>query len=186
MREVDLGWDIEPPSPRGPVLTLVEGGAQTEPHAPNLRTIRAEPGRSDAKRPLPGLPPLPDPRAVLASRILRRATPGSIAAQLARAVVRDASHFAEEDPPVAPPSRRAGALPAPVRQHVAFARLCRHGATWHIAPRRRPSHARIARLGTPQPIDDALAALPDAPPIGPAPATGLALKRTFWQRMLRR
>jgi len=186
IQHVDLGWDTDAPDPDKPVLTVVDGAANPEPSAPNLRVIRAEAGRSDDKRPLPGLPPLPDPRAVLASRVLRRASPGSVAAELARAVVRNASQTVDEEPSAATPTRRAGALPAPVRQHVAFARLRRHGATWHIGPARLPSHARLARLGTPAPVDDGLATLPDTP----APRIGdddsCRNKPSFWKRMLGR
>lgn len=180
MREIDLGWDAgETASAESPARAA--GGARAENAVPELRVIRAEPGRSDDKLPLPGLPPVPDPRAVLASRILRRATPGSIAARMATSVMETASRPADA-PPAASPSRRAGALPTPARQHVAFAVRRRHGAAWHVGGNRRPTHAEVAniqprRLGTPPPMVDHTGHDADDPET-------YKIKPSFWQRVL--
>lgn len=172
--DIDLEIDIDVELTDGPELSLVpdeqdEHDFELADSDSGLTLVAADPARSEGKLPLPGLPPEPDPRAILASRVLRRFRPDSEAARMARAVVRQPSEFAEPAP-VRPTSHRAGALPLPARSRVALASIRRHGAVCHIGPARRPTHARMARLGTP------------APAAAPAPER-TAAKQSFWSRL---
>jgi len=110
--EVDSGWELEeaeplpPPPPPPPTLaislTSVEAplgkrrrlakGTGVPPLRNNhgFRRVVAQPGRSDGKRPLPGVAPLPTHTAVLASKVLATFPPGSEAARMAQAVLENA------------------------------------------------------------------------------------------------
>jgi len=160
MLDPDAGWEIDP---------------TTTPHAPQPRlsvvsasaAVRAEPGRSEGKRPLPGLPPEPNPRVVLAARTLKRSRPGSQAARQAASIMRKLAVTAAPSPLPASAHRRR--LPTPAGSHVVLASLHRFGAVCHISPL-----PRRHRLGsTPPPISEPATEVP----------TELAAKRSFWQRL---
>lgn len=55
-----------------------------------LRRVVAQPGRSDGKRPLPGVAPLPTHSTVLAAKVLATFPPGSEAARMAQIVLENA------------------------------------------------------------------------------------------------
>ncbi len=160
MFDLDAGWELEAATtPRAPEPRLTE--------VPASAAVRAEPGRSEGKRPLPGLPPEPNPRVVLAARTLKRSQPGSQAARQATTIMRTLAVTAP--PTLLPASAHGRRLPTPAGSHVVLASLHRFGAVCHISPlpRRR-------RLGsTPPPISEAPIEVPTEP----------AAKRSFWQRL---
>lgn len=172
-REIDEGWQLDESFPP----TSLEPECESPLAAlPSLTSVRPTADVPLGSRPLPGLPPPPDPQAVLAARVLREAPPGSDEARLAAAVF-------QRMPRRTPTGERAWtrhqrSLAAPAGHRVVLASLHRFGAVCHIGPpAARPTHAdhgaafvppRGRRLGTPVPVpsDD-----------------DVAVRRSFWQRL---
>lgn len=161
-RDIDEGWEIDSPDPTFSLTSvrLTEVPARLDP---------------PTGRPLPGLPPPPDPQAVLAARVLREAAPGSAEARLAALV------FARipRRVPVPPAwTRRHRRLATPASNRVVLASLHRFGAVCHIGPpAAKPTHAqhsaaiatpRGRRLGTPVPLES---------------DEVTAERRSFWRRL---
>jgi hypothetical protein len=167
-RDIDEGWQLDEPSPPAPELE-----SPLEPPS-SFTPIRLTADVPLGSRPLPGLPPPPDPQAVLAARVLREAAPGSAEARLAALV------FSRIPRRVAvPPSwtRRHRRLATPASNRVVLASLHRFGAVCHIGPpAAKATHAdhaaalppRGRRLGTPVPVPS---------------ETDAAERRSFWRRL---
>ena len=171
-REIDEGWQLDEPfSPSELALSPMP-----EPplgHLPSFTPVRLDADVPLGSRPLPGLPPPPDPQAVLAARVLREAPPDSDQARLAQLVF---ARIPRRTPAATRAwTRRQRSLAAPAGDRVVLASLHRFGAVCHIGPpAARATHAdhaaaiagpRGRRLGTPVPVptdDD---------------------RRTFWQRL---
>lgn len=186
--EVDSGWELEepeplpppppaPPTARIPLASLdaplgkrrrLAKGTDVPPlrNACGMRRVVAQPGRSDGKRPLPGVAPLPTHTSVLAAKVLATFPPGSEAARMAQLVLENAQSSANNariEPSV--PTRRDNTP----RARMVTAALHRFGAVCYI------------RSGGSSPKSALRAAHEKAA----AGGTDSQHKRSFWKRLFR-